>query len=168
MRTLILMRHAKAVGPEEADSDEARTLAPRGRRDAGDAGAALKAQGGAVGFSPEAALVSISARTRETAALGLGAFDIPVRFDDSLYHAAPALIWQAFISAPEQRVLIIGHNPGLSELASMLIAQAGDSSRLARDILGGFPTSSWAAFDVSGDAMRAAGPKLMGAWRPER
>jgi hypothetical protein len=34
MRTLILMRHAKAVRAHEADSDEARGLTGRGRREA--------------------------------------------------------------------------------------------------------------------------------------
>ena len=40
MRTLILLRHAKAVRANEADSDEARGLTPRGRREAALAGAA--------------------------------------------------------------------------------------------------------------------------------
>jgi phosphohistidine phosphatase len=54
MRTLILMRHAKAVRAHEADSDEARGLTGRGRRDAAAAGEAMRA----AGLKPALALVS--------------------------------------------------------------------------------------------------------------
>lgn len=158
------MRHAKAVAPDEADSDEARVLAERGLREAALSGEALKARG----FSPMIALVSPAVRTRETAAMALQDFNVPVRFEASLYHAAPALIWQAFAGAAEQSVIIVGHNPGLSELASMLVAQAGDGSKLAREIVSGFPTAAWAAFEIRGEAMRAAGPSLLNAWRPDK
>ena len=67
MRTLILLRHAKAVRAHEADSDEARALTPRGRRDAAAAGAAM-AEGA---LKPALALVSTAQRTRETRVLPL-------------------------------------------------------------------------------------------------
>jgi hypothetical protein len=32
--------------------------------------------------------------------------------------------------------------------------------------MGHFPTAAWAAFELSGEAMRAAGPRLIAAWKP--
>jgi len=168
MRTLILLRHAKAERPEGAQSDEERRLTGRGRRDAEAAGAAIAAHGLAPAHAPIKALTSPAARTRETAELALAGFEAVRAIEDSLYHAAPAAIWQAFFDVPEERVIIIGHNPGLAELVSMLIAQAHDNSPAARDFMGHFPTAAWAAFELSGEIMRAAGPRLIAAWKPEK
>jgi phosphohistidine phosphatase len=164
MRTLILMRHAKAVRAHEAASDEARQLAPRGHRDAVAAGAAMRA----AGLSPSLALVSTAARTRETAADALRGLTIDTRFEEALYHAAPESLWDAFAACEADSVVIIGHNPGMGELTSLLIHQAHDGSKLAREFARDFPTAAFAAFEIRGDLMRAAGPRLIAAWRPER
>ncbi len=164
MRTLILMRHAKAVKAHEAPSDRERVLAPRGRRDAAAAGAMMED----CGLKPSLALVSDSARTRETAEHGLQGFRLETRFEAALYHASPEGIWDAFSDSDAESVVIIGHNPGIGELASMLITQAHDGSKLARDFSGHFPTAAFAAFQVRGDLMLAAGPNLIAAWKPQR
>jgi len=163
MRNLILLRHAKAVRGHEAPTDEARGLADRGRHDAAEAGAALLARG----LRPDTAFVSSAARTRETFAhAGL---DVAPQFESGLYHAAPEQIWDYVAQAPEgATILIVGHNPGLGDLAAMLVAQAHDRSAAARDVAGHFPTAAWAAFEIKGDLMRAAGPRFLGAWKPER
>lgn len=162
MRTLILLRHAKAVRAHEADSDEARGLTGRGRRDAAAAGAAMAE----AGLKPTLALVSSATRTRETAAHGLATFALETRFEDALYHAAPESIWDAFAACDAECVVIVGHNPGIGELTSMLVHQAHDGSKLARDIIGNFPTAAFAAFEIKGELMRAAGPRLIAAWKP--
>ena len=164
MRTLILMRHAKAVKAHEAPSDKERALAPRGRRDAQFAGAAIED----AGLKPTLALVSTAQRTRETAELALQNFRIEIQFDEALYHAAPESVWDAFASTDAECVVIVGHNPGMAELTSDLIRQAHDGSKLARDFVGHFPTCALAAFEIRGDLMRAAGPRLIAAWKPER
>ena len=164
MRTLILMRHAKAVRAHEADSDKARGLTERGRREAAAAGAAMAA----AGLKPDLALVSTSQRTRETAAHALPNFTLETRFEEALYHAAPESIWDAFAACDGACVVVIGHNPGMAELASGLVRQAHDGSKLAREFSGHFPTAAFAAFEVKGDLMRAAGPRLFAAWKPER
>lgn len=164
MRTLILMRHAKAVRAHEAPSDEARGLTDRGRRDAAHAGAAMEdAQ-----LKPALALVSSSQRTRETAEHALAGFTIETHFERALYHAAPENLWDAFTASDAESVVIIGHNPGLAELTSSLIHQAHDRSQTAREFASNFPTSAFAAFEIKGDLLRAAGPRLIAAWRPER
>jgi phosphohistidine phosphatase len=164
MRTLILMRHAKAVRAHEAPSDEARGLTDRGRREAARAGAAMED----VGLKPALALVSTSQRTRETAEHALAGFKLETEFDRALYHAAPESIWDAFSESEAESVVVIGHNPGMSELVSALIHQAHDRSKSARDFTGHFPTSAFAAFEIRGDLLRAAGPRLLAAWKPER
>ena len=164
MRTLILFRHAKAVRAHEADSDEARGLTGRGRREAALAGAAMED----AGLKPTLALVSSSERTRETAEHGLQNFALETRFEDALYHAAPEGIWDAFSASDADSVVIVGHNPGLGELVSTLVHQAHDGSKLAREFSGHFPTSAFAAFEIRDDLLRAAGPRLIAAWKPER
>lgn len=162
MRTLILMRHAKAVRPAEAESDKARGLTNRGRRDAAAAGAAMED----AGLKPQAALVSSSERTRETASHALQGYRVAPRFEDALYHAAPESVWDAFSAEDAESVVVIGHNPGLGELVSMLVAQAHDGSKLARDFSGHFPTAAFAAFEIRGSLLMAAGPRLIAAWKP--
>jgi len=164
MRTLILLRHAKAVRAHEADSDEERGLTGRGRRDAAAAGAAMAA----AGLKPTLALVSSSERTRQTAEHGLADFGLETFFEDALYHAAPESLWDAFSASDAESVVIVGHNPGIGELASMLVHQAHDGSKLAREFSGHFPTAAFAAFEIKGELMRAAGPRLLAAWKPNR
>lgn len=166
MRTLILLRHAKAVKGSEAPSDEARALAPRGQRDAAAAGEAMRE----AGLEPALALISTAARTRETAAIALeleGAGAEP-RFEAALYHASAQGIWDAFVASEAPSVVIVGHNPGMAELVGTLIAQAHDGSRTARDLAEHMPTAAWAAFEIRGDIMLAAGPRLIAAWKPQR
>lgn len=164
MRTLILLRHAKAVSAHEAESDRARGLTGRGRREAALAGAAMEG----AGLKPTLALVSSSERTRQTAEHGLQNFALETRVEDALYHAAPEGLWDAFVASDAESVVIVGHNPGLGELVSSLVHQAHDGSKLAREFSGHFPTAAFAAFEIKGDLMRAAGPLLIAAWKPAR
>jgi len=164
MRTLILLRHAKAVRAHEADSDEERGLTGRGRRDAAAAGAAMED----AGLKPALALVSIAERTRQTAENGLADFSLEIRFEDALYHAAMEGVWDAFAASDAESVVIVGHNPGIGELVAHLVRQAHDGSKLAREFSGHFPTAAFAAFEIRGDLLRAAGPRLIAAWKAPR
>ncbi len=164
MRTLILFRHAKAVRAHEADSDEARGLTGRGRRDAAAAGAAMED----AGLKPSLALVSSAQRTRETAEHGLQNFALEQRVEDALYHAAPESLWDAFTASEAACVVLVGHNPGMGELVSTLVHQAHDGSKLAREFAGHFPTAAFAAFEIRGELLRAAGPSLIAAWKPAK
>lgn len=162
MRTLILLRHAKAVRPNEAATDKERALAPRGRRDAAAASIALRA----AGLKPDLALVSTAVRTRQTAEAALA--DTPARFEDALYLAEAERLWAAFAAEEAESVILVGHNPGIGELAGMLIDQAHDHSKLAQQFAEGFPTCAFAAFEIGGEVLEAAGPRLLAGWLPER
>lgn len=142
MRRLLLLRHAKAERSQPGERDHDRVLAARGRVDAKKLGAYLARHA----FVPDLALVSTSARTRETWAQVAQAFAAPppADFDERIYDAAPEAILQAIKeTGPETGTLIvIGHNPSMQELASTLVA-TGDID--ARERLGeGFPTSALA------------------------
>lgn len=158
------MRHAKAERLADSGGDEARRLSGRGRRDAAAAGAAMAE----ARLKPVQALVSTSARTRETLEYGLANFTLDARFEDALYHAAPESIWDAFAASDAESVVLIGHNPGMGDLVSALIHQAHDGSKPAREFSGHFPTAAFAAFEIRGDVLRAAGSRLIAAWKPQR
>ena len=144
MRQLILFRHAKAV-PGTATEDHARGLTPQGLAEAAEAGRSLDAR-----LRPDLALVSDSRRTRETFGRIVEAIrrDLPHRFERSLYGAGAEQI-AAVIAAvdPETTcLLVIGHNPGIGELARQLADDNADAAphRLAA----GFSTAAYAIFDL--------------------
>jgi phosphohistidine phosphatase len=145
MRRLILLRHAKAV-QSSGEKDRARVLTQRGRDDAVRAGQWLRAHG----FSPDLALVSDAARTRETAELVLRELGRAphVRVDPKLYLAEPWGLFRAIRSAPQgcRTLLLIGHNPGMAELALALTGSADPAARA--QVLGGFPTAGLALFTL--------------------
>jgi phosphohistidine phosphatase len=149
MRRLLLLRHAKAERPHEGGRDLDRVLTDRGRDDARTVGAYLARHSRV----PDRALVSVAARTRETWALLAEAFPRPPRVDflDRLYDAEPQAILDAIKeTGPETGILlVIGHNPGMQELAGMLIA-SGDAD--AREQLSrAFPTSGLASISFAAE-----------------
>ena len=147
MRRLLLLRHAKAERSQPGGNDRERVLAERGRADALKLGAYMVRHA----FMPDLAVVSTAARTRETWEQVAAAFqDIPrAKFEDRLYEAPPQAML-AVIKETAPRIgtlLLIGHNPGLQELAAILIG-AGDvdaRQRLKED----FPTSALAVVNFA-------------------
>jgi phosphohistidine phosphatase len=157
MRRLLLLRHAKAERLQPGGRDHDRVLAERGRADAKKLGTYLARHA----FVPDRALVSTSARTSETWALLAAAFGKapPVSFEDRIYNASPQAILNVIKeTGPETAtLLVIGHNPGLQELAAMLIA-TGDIE--ARERLGEeFPTSALAAISFAPADWRSLHPQ---------
>jgi phosphohistidine phosphatase len=129
-RTLVILRHAKADRAEGmADAD--RPLTERGNADAAAAGAWLVHSG----LVPDVVLCSPARRTRQTwhgVALGLPTAP-EVRYEPALYAAsARTLLAAVRTSAPQaSTVLLIGHNPGLSELSATLDPEGADGLRTA-------------------------------------
>jgi phosphohistidine phosphatase len=162
MRTLILLRHSKAVRPHEAPDDYARGLTERGRREAAEAGAAIAA----LGVTPGLGLVSPAKRTRETWELASAVMPWRPRtmLSDALYGAEAEDIWKAAIAADpmEAGVIVVGHNPGLGDLAALLVREAHTRSKAARSLSEHLPTSGFAAFALSSERLTAPGPNLIG------
>jgi phosphohistidine phosphatase len=119
MRTLLILRHGKAA-PEEGGSDAARPLTQRGKREAELMGQLLRTGD----LVPDRILASNARRTRETAEQAATAAHFSGAIDelDELYLAEPeAYITAVRQHAPDaQRVLLVGHNPGLEALALIL------------------------------------------------
>jgi len=150
MRRLLLFRHAKAERAEPGRNDLARALTADGRDDAALIGAYM----GRHGFRPDLVVVSPATRTRQTrdaAAAALRPAPAAV-FNDRIYDATAQTLLNALKDTPDvtQTLLVIGHNPGLHELALMLVA-TGDID--TRERLGEkFPTAGLAILEFALDA----------------
>ena len=117
MRQLILLRHAHAESATAGQDDIARPLSATGLAEARAAGDWLREHG----LRPDRVLCSTAARTRETlAALGdIGAGEIYE--DASIYEASPGTLASlADANRDAERLLLVGHNPGLEQLAALM------------------------------------------------
>ena len=121
MKRLILARHAKSswANPGQADID--RPLNERGERNAPEMGRRLCERGEV----PALVVSSPARRALATARLMADEFGIrreEIVIEDSLYEASVAT-WLRVIAALPARVdavLMVGHNPTLTELANLL------------------------------------------------
>lgn len=152
MLRLWLLRHAKSAWDDPGLDDFARPLSPRGRKACRQIGRHMAERG----IRPDLVLCSPATRTRQTwerleKRLGDGG---KIRFEPSLYLADPGALLALVRAAPTacRELLLIGHNPGLEELARRLAGSAaGDSlSRLTGKYPTGalaevtFPARTWA------------------------
>lgn len=148
MNTLHLLRHAKSSAKEEAE-DHGRPLSRRGRETARRIGRQLPAALGAL----DLVLCSSARRTRETLELVLAEFAPRPRcsIEDELYLASPERLTERLrrLEPRDTRVLLIGHNPGLRELAIALANTASPDFRALAS--GKFPTAAYASFHLPED-----------------
>lgn len=149
MRRLMLFRHAKAERLEPGMDDHARTLIDRGRRDASRIGAYMAAHA----LEPDRVLVSPAARTQETWKYLSAAFKPApaATMADRLYDASPHAILAVIKGTPASAhtLMVVGHNPGLQELALMLIASGDIDAREA--LHEKLPTSGLVIMDFAFD-----------------
>ena len=158
MRTLILLRHAHAepAAPGQADVD--RPLSPEGLAEAEAAGRWLAEHG----LVPDQVLCSPARRTRETleAVLGVAGF-VEQRLEDGIYEATPgALAALADAHRDVERLMLVGHNPGLERLLALLHSgQSGDYR--------GMPPGSVAVLELPAEAEVEPGiARLSSFWWP--
>jgi phosphohistidine phosphatase len=146
VKRLILVRHAKSSWKDERSRDVDRPLAGRGKRDAPRMGKRLKERHAA----PELILASHARRARETAEIlahELGYDADRLEVDENLYLASPNRILDVVTQLDDElaSVLIVGHNPGLTELVNRFVPG------LALDNL---PTSGTVAVDFDATSWR--------------
>lgn len=152
-RRLILLRHAKSDRPAGI-RDLDRPLNPRGRRAAPLVGAYMAGEG----LVPDHVLVSPSQRTRETweaVAESLG--HPPHKVAQDIYEAPVESLLAVIRAAPDEArtLLVIGHNPGLQDLAVHLV---GDGPKdLCRRLSAEFPTAALAVIDIPAEAWAGIG-----------
>lgn len=157
MLTLLILRHAKAGSDRPGLRDIDRPLAPRGREAAPLMGRFIAAHD----MEPDLILCSSAKRTRET--LDLARAELmtapEIIFTEDLYLAEPEEIRAVILAraGSHKRVMVIGHNPGVQELA-LELAGAGRRSDLEA-IRTKFPTAGLAVLNFTATRWAEATPK---------
>jgi len=147
MKTLYLLRHAKSDWGDSSLKDFDRPLNERGWKAAKDMGREMRERD----ISPDFVMVSPSRRTRETLARTEEGFGCKLESieDRSIYLAETDSLVQLVRGAPAEadRLMIIGHNPGMHELALTLTNGPGV---LREEVAHKYPTGALAeiSFDV--------------------
>jgi phosphohistidine phosphatase len=145
---LWLLRHAKSSWDEPGLPDRQRPLAPRGARTV----EALARHLRGVGVAPGLVLCSPAVRavqTWEGVAPGVPP-GTRVEIDEAIYHSGAAGLLRRLqrVPPPIESVMLIGHNPGLEDLA---VGLAGAGDRVLRERLGTkYPTGAFVTLDVPG------------------
>jgi phosphohistidine phosphatase len=174
MRRLMLLRHAKTETDAPSGQDQDRRLDNRGRSDAAEIGSWIARHPP----FPDLALVSPAVRAHQTWEIAWEAMKprVPepeVEFLPELYGAEPTQLLHTVRmaeAADPKRLLVVGHNPGMHELALML---AGGGDKAARKALeDNLPTAGLAVLDFEiddwsdvafrrGKLVRFTSPKLL-------
>ena len=113
---LVLARHAKSDWGDPGLRDHDRPLNDRGTRDAPRMAARLAE----TGFRPEALLSSTALRARTTADAFAAALATTVTLVPDLYGAPPSTLLAVASQSGRRRVMLVAHNPGMTELAEAL------------------------------------------------
>lgn len=144
MRTLYLLRHAKSSWANAGLDDHDRPLNARGQ----DACVRLAGYFRAEAIRPDLVLCSTAERTRATLHGVMPGLPAPlnVRYEPALYLAEAEAIARVLRDLPDavQRPLVIGHNPGMEDLAAWLLATPWPHEK--------FPTGGFAAFELAIDS----------------
>jgi len=159
MKTLLLMRHAKSSWKEKGIEDLERGLNKRGLKDASMMGTLLVEKE----LVPQRILCSSAIRGRRTAELVAEAchFIGEITYLNSFYLAEPDAYIEGLTSLPDnlERVMIIGHNPGLEGLLQIFSHQVESlpTAAIAHLVLS---VKEWSEInrDTPGD--------LVDLWRP--
>ena len=153
-RTLILLRHAKSDwAGDEADFD--RPLAKRGKRQAPEAGQWLRTNIDTI----DRAIVSPARRARSTWKLVSAELKATPRteIDDRVYDATTddLLTLVRELSDDLDTVVLVGHNPGIEDLASRLAGELVPMPTSAIAVIG--VPGSWATAGHGPTVLKAAG-----------
>lgn len=149
MHQLLLLRHAKSSWDDSAQPDRDRPLNKRGRRSA----VAMRQAMREFGLLPDLVLVSPAKRTLETMYALEPWDDTPlVEPQDDLYLANETSLLRTLQGVAEtvRTVLLIGHNPGMHDLALLLADPSASAAQPLDAVREGFPTGALAEFSVTG------------------
>ena len=160
MKTLLIMRHAKSSWKDKDTKDRKRPLSKRGKHNAPQMGKLLLEKE----LIPELILTSSALRARQTADLLAEAMQYQgeIREIDDLYMAEADEILGVLKDVPNglERIMIIGHNPGLESLLPMLTGH-----------IEALPTAAIAYLSLPVDEWKKVGKKtqaeLVALWRPK-
>jgi phosphohistidine phosphatase len=154
VRTVVLLRHGKSSWSDSTLADIDRPLAPRGERASRKLAKYIRRKR----IQPALVLCSPSLRTRQTleaveASLGKRCV---VEVVPQLYVASEQELLEQLQALPESvsSVMVIGHNPGLHNLALVLASRGADLTHLEEK----FPTGALATLVVRTEGWAALGP----------
>ncbi len=145
MKRLTLLRHAKSSWEEASVADHERTLSARGKRDAPTMGKRLAARN----VSPSIIVSSSAVRARRTAKLIAEALNCPtecLKIKKKLYLATAENILELICDLEDDfsDLLVVGHNPGLTELVNRLLPELSmDNLPTSGVIAMDFQTKKW-------------------------
>ena len=154
---LILLRHAKSSWDAAYETDHSRPLNKRGRESAAAIGKWLRAQG----YIPDKVFCSNAARTAETWDYVANEISNPPAaiYLQRLYHASASEIADVVKDTDAKTVLVIGHNPGIGDLAEKLAIAPPSHPRFLD-----YPTAATAIFEFTGtewSGLRSRGGRLV-------
>jgi len=171
MRYLTIVRHAKAEPANVGENDVDRVLSTRGRHQASKLREWVKDPEELGHYGPVTALVSAAARTRETYSVAFAgtAFVHAVETSELIYNgrrdvsAEDLLAHLAAIDPVTESLLVVGHNPTVFELATMLA-----SSPIKILSKGKYPLGAAIVLEIDETALIGPGPyRLVTTFVPE-
>jgi phosphohistidine phosphatase len=160
MKTLLILRHAKSSWKDSSLSDHERPLNKRGKKDAPRMGELLYQEN----LLPDLVLSSDAKRAQNTAQMAAEAsgYDGEIFLSRDLYSFSAEDYLEALAALPDeyQRVMVVGHNPGLEELLEEL---TGDYRRMSTAALAQvrLPIQRWAELNEGTEG------QLVQIWRPK-
>ena len=160
MKTLLILRHAKSSWKDTSLADHDRPLNKRGKQDAPRMGKFLRKQD----LVPDRIISSTAKRARKTAKAVAKACHCKdkVELTQELYHAGPGSYLAVLQNLPDddQRVMVVGHNPGMEALVAHLTnrRETMPTAALAHVAL---PIKQWTELDYETQG------ELLNLWRPK-
>ena len=160
MKTLLILRHAKSSWKDASLADHDRPLNKRGKREAPRMGKLLQEQD----LVPDRIISSTAKRARNTAKAIAKACHCEDRVEltPEFYHAGPGSYLAVLQNVPDdnQRVMVVGHNPGMEALVAHLTGrmETMPTAALAHIEL---PIERWKELDYEVQG------KLLNLWRPK-
>jgi len=159
-KIIFVLRHAQSAGKQSGQRDYDRLLTPQGEAEARDCGKKFFERNN----FPDLILCSSAARTRQTLSLFNESQFIPeekIMFREDLFDALMVHLLDTISELPNDinKVLIVGHNPGLSLLVSDLAVSFMD--------LG---TSQLVGLEFKGDSwtdLKGPGKEIMNIKQPK-
>jgi phosphohistidine phosphatase len=157
MKTLTLLRHAKSTWDDPVARDFDRPLNRRGRNAARAVGRAMREQG----LAFDRIVASPAARAVETlaeVATGYGGALVP-ECDQRVYLASTETLLDLVRGTDDEadRLLLVGHNPGMESLA-LLLTHAGGGGGRRGEIAAKYPTGSLAEISFAAASWREIRP----------
>ena len=150
MKKLFLIRHAKSSWKDNGLADFDRPLNKRGKRDAPFMGKILKEEG----IKPDLIITSPAKRTCTTARVLAQKLDYPkekINSDETVYEASPGELIKLVNAIPSEHevVMLIGHNPGLTQLSNLLTGKYLENIPTTGIVEINFNVNSWEEITVN-------------------